>query len=78
MKTKINKIETKESIYRINDRMDNYGEGKTFITDIEDSFNTRTINGENHYGYALLSNDKMLAFIPYHAVLCIFFEEEND
>ena len=78
MKTKINKIETNESIYKINDRMDNYGEGKTFITEIEESFNTRLINGGNHYGYSLLSNGKMLAFIPYHAVICIFFEVADD
>lgn len=36
--TKINKIETNESIYKINDRMDNYGEGKTFITEIGEKF----------------------------------------
>lgn len=75
---KINKVETRDAIYRINDRMDNYGESKIIITEIEESFNIRLINGENHYGYALLSNGKMLAFIPYHAVICIFFEEDND
>ena len=71
---KINKVETRDAIYRINDRMDNYGESKIIITEIEECEKEDSKLGTTIHGIGLYYNRKVIAFIPYHAVQCIFYE----
>jgi len=73
-KMKIRKIEmTDGGVFRLKGQL----EGDSFVTEIKEGTH-EAIHCEPMFGYSIYSDKGHYAWIPYHAIVTVYFEIDND